>query len=380
MSKKNQPNRLTLRKFRSRIPLLLSYVENIKRILRREAIVSYGREEFYRRFWTSATNEIGAEIESLGSNIYIISKSGRYTFVQLQCLCADTYFNRMLVDYKPIICNLLSQQGYLTPKHIEYNIRSVNKAWGFMREQGGSFVVKPRIGGGGEGITTGINNYKRLKKASIRAAAFVSSQLMLEEQIPGESYRLLFLNGELLDVVKRCRPSVVGDGRLTIRELIDEENNTRRQHIGERSLFELKADLDCEFYLEERSLYLSSVPKSGDRVVIKNVVNENSIDENFTELERTHAKFREIGMQISDFLGANLIGIDVITSDISRSPDQESCMITEINIPPGLHYHVMVANPEAAVPIGPKILEFLLSDAGIPTSLPLIHRQLLSLK
>jgi len=360
--------------------LLLSYVENIKRILRREAIVSYGREEFYRRFWTSATNEIGAEIESLGSNIYIISKSGRYTFVQLQCLCADTYFNRMLVDYKPIICNLLSQQGYLTPKHIEYNIRSVNKASGFMRELGGSFVVKPRIGGGGEGITTGINNYKRLKKASIRAAAFVSSQLMLEEQIPGESYRLLFLNGELLDVVKRCRPSVVGDGRLTIRELIDEENNTRRQHIGERSLFELKADLDCEFYLEERSLYLSSVPKSGDRVVIKNVVNENSIDENLTELERTHAKFREIGMQISDFLGANLIGIDVITSDISRSPDQESCMITEINIPPGLHYHVMVANPEAAVPIGPKILEFLLSDAGIPTSLPLIHRQLLSLK
>ena len=380
MSKEHQPNRLTLRNLGSRIPLLLSYVENAKRILRREATVSYGRGEFYRRFWTSATNEIGGEIEPLGSDYYIISKSGRYTFVQLQCICADTYFTRMLVDYKPIMSNLLSRQGYLTPKHIEYDIRSVNTAWEFMRELGGSFVVKPRIGGGGEGITTGVNNYKRLKKASIRAAAFVSGQLMLEEQIPGESYRLLFMNGELLDVVKRCRPSVVGDGRLTIRELIGEENNTRRQYIGERSLFELKADLDCEFYLEDCNLYLSSVPKSGDRIVVKNVVNENSIDENFTELERTHAKFREIGRQISDFLGTNLIGIDVIIPDISKSPDQENCMITEVNIPPGLHYHVMLANSEAAVPIGPKIVEFLLSDAGIPMSSPLIHRQLLSLK
>ena len=134
------------------------------------------------------------------------------------------------------------------------------------------------------------------------------------------------------------------------------------------------------FYGWWNPAYLALIGFSGDRIVVKNVVNENSIDEDFTELERTHAKFRKIGRQISDFLGTNLIGMDVITPDISKSPDQENCMITEVNIPPGLHYHVMLANSEAAVPIGPKIVEFLLSDAGIPMSSPLIHRQLLSLK
>lgn len=360
-------------KFRTRIPLLLSYVERVRQILRREATFSYGRDEFYRDFWKSSATEVGADIESIGSEIFRVSKSGRRTMVQQHNVNSDTYFSRLLVDQKPLVSDLLRQHGYATPEYMEYDIRSVDRARQFMRGTPRRYVIKPRRGGGGEGITTGINDDRRLVRASVRAAAFVSEKLMIEEQFPGESFRLLFLKGELLDVILRQRPVVVGDGESTIRKLIQKENELRRLGKGERSLYELKADLDCEYYLHDHDLSLSDVPEAGVNTVVKNVVNENACDENLTVLEQVHDDYRKLGKQITTLLDLNLIGLDVMCSDISLPPLESGAIINEINIPPGMHYHVLVKNSELAVPVGPRILEFLLADSRISTSTPVAN-------
>lgn len=358
--------------FRSRRDVLSCYFEVVKSVLRRERSFTSGRENFYRRFWTSAAEEIGADIDDVGSGLFRISRAGRQTLVQFNNVNVDSYFNRLLVDQKPIICALLSQKGYSTAKYIEYDIRSIDKAWGLLKAANGSFVVKPRRGAGGKGITTAINSYSRLRKASIRAAAFYSEHLMLEEQVPGDSYRLLFLDGKLLDVIRRCRPTIVGDGSSSIRKLIDDENKRRRSGGSDLSLFELKTDLDCEYYLEDHGYTLRTVAAPNQRVIVKNVVNENSSQDNFTVLRSVHQDFRKVGKEITSLLGLNLIGIDIMTTDISIPLDQSGGMINEINIPPGLHYHEMIANPEEAVAVGPRVLEFALSSTGIPTWLP--HR------
>ena len=164
--------------FSSKLLVLSSYLEVVKRVLRRKPYLSYGRQPFFAKFWTDAANSIGADIDSLGDDIFRISKAKNSTLVQFHYVNIDTYFNWMMVAQKPFVCKLLSDQGYPIARYLEYNIRDISKARQFIDEISGNFVVKPISGAGGGGITTGITDQKKLKRASVIAAANFSKKLM----------------------------------------------------------------------------------------------------------------------------------------------------------------------------------------------------------
>jgi len=195
--------------------------------------------------------------------------------------------------------------------------------------------------------------------------------MMIEEQCEGESYRLLFLDGELIDAIKRCRPTVVGDGKRSIKELIDAENVARTTSASCRALVGLNADLDCEYWLQDNGMTLASVPNMGARTIVKNVANENSIDDNFSVLNLVHSDYKKMGRLLSSTLGLKLIGLDLMSTDISAPLRAGHCMVNEINIPPGLHYHALINDAEGRANVGARILEFALMSPGIPMSRPI---------
>ena len=62
----------------------------------------------------------------------------------------------------------------------------------------------------------------KITPAALLATALASrygKRLLIENQAAGTMYRLLFLDGQLLDTVRRLAARVVGDGRSSIREL-----------------------------------------------------------------------------------------------------------------------------------------------------------------
>ena len=69
-------------------------------------------------------------------------------------------------------------------------------------------------------------------------------ELILERQAAGHVYRFLFLDGELLDVVRRLPPHVTGDGRSDIRGLVLAENRRRLDAHGHAGLPLVTANLD----------------------------------------------------------------------------------------------------------------------------------------
>jgi hypothetical protein len=52
-----------------------------------------------------------------------------------------------------------------------------------------------------------------------------------------------------------------------------------------------------------------------------------------------------------------------MSEEISASPSQSGSAITEINIPPGLHYHELVENEDKFSGVGAAVLEYLLREA-----------------
>jgi D-alanine-D-alanine ligase-like ATP-grasp enzyme len=358
-------------KHEARRLILSSYYHVVRRALARKPSAYYGRKELYSKIWSNAASDIGAEIHSAENDYFRIVKNDRFTTVQFHYVNIDTYFNMMLVSQKPLVCRMLKELGYPIPRYREFDPYTFDKAKTFLSEIGNSTVVKPRQGSGGGGVTTGIDTESRLRKASSVAASSWSRKMMIEEQCEGESFRLLFLDGELIDAIKRCRPTVVGDGKRSIKELIEAENVDRTSSTSCRALVGLNIDLDCKYWLQDNGMTLASVPNAGERTIVKNVANENSIDDNFSVREIVHSDYKKMGKLLSSSLGVKLIGLDLMSTDISLPLELRQCVVNEINIPPGLHYHELINNSERTANVSARILEFALMNPGIPMSRPI---------
>src|SRR3546814_7760744 len=57
-----------------------------------------------------------------------------------------------------------------------------------------------------------------------QAAADISGEVIVERYIPGHDFRLLVVGNSLVAAARRDPPQVTGDGRHTVRELVEQVN------------------------------------------------------------------------------------------------------------------------------------------------------------
>jgi cyanophycin synthetase len=208
---------------------------------------------------------------------------------------------------------------------------------------GRPIVVKPVSGtGGGNGVTTGITSRGDLIRAAWLASRF-DTRLVAEEQVEGHSYRLLFLDGELLDAVRRDPPRLIGDGKRTIRALVNAENHRRLTQRPFTALSPLRLDQDALNYLRAQGLTPQSCPEAGETVIIKRAVNQNGAADNHAVTHLVHPLTAAVCARLVTNLGVRLAGIDILARDISRPLLRENGVIGEINTTPGLHHHSLAA-------------------------------------
>jgi cyanophycin synthetase len=321
------------------------------------------RAGFYASYWENAAQQLGAHVNRSGNDYLEVASNGSSARVKGNYVDLDTYFSRGLADDKVFVTGLVGELGFFAPRFREYTLRSLSSAVRFLEEVGGPCVVKPRVGSGGCGITTAVNTRRRLIEASLATSnSLTLPELIIEEQIAGDSYRLLYLDGTLLHGVKRGRCTVIGDGRSTIRELVDRENVSRLTDSTLQSLSPLTVDLEMKYVLTDQGKTLRTVPARGERVVVKNVCNQNCRRDQEDVTAHVHADYAEFATAIGARVGGHLIGIDMMSEDVSVSPSQSGTAITEINIPPGLHYHELIENQHTYSGVGPAVLKYLLRE------------------
>jgi cyanophycin synthetase len=317
------------------------------------------REQFYADLWRTAAHNIGAEFTPWRFGYFRIRRDGMTTVVNLSRVMLDDHLTLNIMGNKVLTYDLLAERGFRTPRFCTYTIATLDSARAFLVRSNGPVVVKPAAGtGGGRGITTGISSAGALKQAS-RLAARHGETLIVEDQIAGDSYRLLYLDGRFLDAVRRDPPTVVGDGRHTIRQLIALENRRRLEQRPFTSLNPLLVDRDCRNWLETNGLSPRSRPLAGDTIVVKRAVNQNCARENHNVREQVHPQLIEAGGQLVAALGVRLAGVDLMCTDITVPLSQSGGCFNEVNTTPGIHHHYLIARPEQGVPVADMILEHL---------------------
>lgn len=327
------------------------------------ALGSQWRGAIYREIWSEAAASVAAEVLALSSGFLEIRRGEVSTRVWQQFVGLDDAVTLRLALDKPLVHGLLSAERVPVPAHARTAYSDAGAALDFLERAGGPVVVKPAGGtGGGGGTTAGVRNATELARARMRAARF-SPEVLIESQAPGAVYRLLFLEGQLVDVLRHHPPRLIGDGRSSLAELIAAENARRMAARGRAGLTPLRVNLDTVLALEREGRRLSSLVPGGATVALQTVTNDNRVEDTETVREGLSSELVEVARIAAAAVGLRLAGVDVITTDPTRPLAETGGVVAEVNGHPGLHHHYLVADPTRATEVAVPVLERLLEIA-----------------
>lgn len=321
------------------------------------------RQEFYKTVWYDSASRLGARIDGLGDEVLEVTLGDARTRVRRNYTAVDDPVTLRVAGDKALVHRLLAEQDIPVPAHAVFSLRSLAWASQFLdetlRRNGRPCVVKPAKGtGGGHGVTTGVMTRSQLKRAAAWASRY-GEQLLVEEQCDGQNFRLLYLDGHLLDAVKREPPTVVGDGRSDIRTLIERENRARLADGWHVAQAPLRRDADLYNTLARQGRLLRSVPSEGQRVVLKTAVSENAARENLSVTDGLCRSIIETGARAALAVGVRFAGVDVVAPDAGQPLHETGGVVLEVNTTPGLYYHWR----RESCPVALSLLEVLLRES-----------------
>lgn len=304
------------------------------------------RAKFYEELWQKTAAAVDAQFYNLDYGYFSLQKGALTAYFQGPDVMLDTAVTLNLAGNKPLSHKILAQiTDYAPPNFIEFDLKRLDIAYAFKQKTPRLLVVKPAGDtGAGKGVSTQLATKNQIKRAAIHASIF-GKKLLAEEQVAGDSYRLLFLNGDLIHAIRRDPPILTGDGVNTIKELIAQENQ-RRLNTTYDSLNPLDIDMDLGITLDNQGLSLNSVLKNGQIIHPKKVVNQNTARENHEiPITAIHPSIVALGIQLVKVLNIELAGIDLITPDISKPLKEVGGVVNEVNTTPGLHHHYLISAP-----------------------------------
>lgn len=228
----------------------------------------------------------------------------------------------------------LRSAGIPVPKQHVFASHEFADAWKRLEPlRVASWVVKPRWGSRGFGVTVGVSDSKQLEQAL--AVAFNQQgqvgDVLVEERLLGEVHRVWVACGAVVGVFRHDPPRLTGTGTHTIEALIDSENRARggRHH----QLIDLNPSVTrC---LAGQGLALDSVPAAGRRFRVNDLGNVSQGANPVDVTDEMCAAVEQICIRAAEALSLPVCGIDILTDDITAPLDAGEGII-EVNSQPGV--------------------------------------------
>lgn len=289
-------------------------------------LVQLGYGASQHRIWTAETDKTSAIAESISSD-------------------------------KNLTKSLLSACGVPVPEG--RLVDSPEDAWDAAEDIGLPVVVKPQDGNHGRGVSTELMSREEVF-AAYALADKEGSGVIVERFIHGNEHRLLIVGGRLAAAVRGESISVTGDGKTSIRHLIDRDINTdpRRGEAEEFPLDVVLVDKNpaVNFEIERQGFTPDSILPVGTQVVVQR--NGNVA---FDVTDSVHPEVAAAASLAARIVGLDIAGIDMVSQDISRPLAETHGAIVEVNAGPGLLMHLKPAEGKPQ-PVGKAIVDSLFAE------------------
>jgi cyanophycin synthetase len=219
-------------------------------------------------------------------------------------------------------------------------VANAEDAWAAAQEIGVPVVVKPQDGNQGKGVAVNLETRDQVLAAYAAAAEF-SDAILVERYLSGHDYRMLVIGDRLIAAARRDPPQVFGDGKRSVRELVDEVNKDPRRGTGHAtSLTKIRFDDIALATLAKQGFTAESVPAKGARVVLRNNANLSTGGTATDVTDDVHPDMASAAVAAAQMVGLDICGIDVICDSVLKPLENQGGGIVEVNAAPGLRMHL----------------------------------------
>ena len=231
-------------------------------------------------------------------------------------------------------------------------------------------VIKPLNGNHGRGITIDIKDWEHAGIGYDRARE-ISSGVIVEHFYQGRDHRILVVNHQVVAVAERVPAHVVGNGVDTISILVDRENQDPRRGDGhDNMLTKIELDDSTAEMLNNQGFSLNTILRLGEVCYLRATANLSTGGIAIDRTDEIHPDTVWLAERVSRIIDLDVAGIDVITTDITKTLAEVDGTIVEVNAAPGLRMHI---SPSEGVGrnVAAPILQMLF-PAGTTTRIPIV--------
>lgn len=141
--------------------------------------------------------------------------------------------------------------------------------------------------------------------------------ILAQPYVRGDEHRVFVLHGRALFSYRKHQPTIIGDGRSTLRELI-----TRADIQGNRKARDESGAL----------VPLNAIPPRGARIVSEGPANRSAGGVSADLVDGAPKALADLAIKAADALALRLAGVDIF--DVSPARDQSDLVIIEVNSNP----------------------------------------------
>ena len=247
-------------------------------------------------------------------------------------------------------------------------VKNAADAWQAALEIGLPVVVKPNDGNQGKGVTVNIKTESDLIAAYATACEF-RDDILVERYMSGNDFRLLVVGNKMVAAARRDPPKVIGDGKHTVKQLVDIVNLDPRRGSGHStSLTKIRFDDIARGCLANQGLQEDSVPERGKRIYLRNNANLSTGGSATDVTDDVHPEVAARAVAAAQMVGLDICGVDVVCDTILKPLEDQGGGIVEVNAAPGLRMHLAPSFGKAR-PVGEAIISSMFQrgqDGRIP--------------
>ena len=202
-------------------------------------------------------------------------------------------------------------------------------------------VVKPSNAQKGLGITVGVLNDQEISAAFKKANQF-SQTVLIEKFIAGDDHRILIVGDNMIAAAKLIPAHVTGDGKHTIKQLIEIINEHPDRGVGyQKMLVTIEIDNEVIKLIKRKGYGLQTVLAKDEIIEIKGTANISTGGSAIDVTNIVHPDNILLAKRAAKAVSLDVAGIDFITPDISKSYKDTPSIICEVNACPGIRPHAL---------------------------------------
>ena len=241
----------------------------------------------------------------------------------------------MIANNKFLTKKVLSDNDILMPK--SWLVRSPSEARRLvLKKNFFPCVLKPARGAHGHKVYVNITSFDEFNELLPFVFGKESRKnVLIEEYVEGKDYRFLVIGNRVSAVMERIPAHVIGDGKSSIKELIDKFNQNPMVGIKyEKPLCKIDINGEVGRNLKKQKKDFGDIPLKKEKIFLRQNANISTGGIGRDATDEVNQSIKDLAIRATKATGMIISGVDII-----YNPKNLKAYVLELNDTPGIDIH-----------------------------------------